>query len=616
MIIDADVLADKQIESCIDSQKNFIVIAGAGSGKTGSLIKALLHVRKQQKKILSEKGQRVACITYTNNAVEEIRSRTDLDELFVISTIHKFLWELIENFQSDIRNSVAKYLIPKRIEKKQEDTKGNSKKAVAARKRIEQLENDLKNLPNVKRFSYDDLGSRNYSDGNLDHDDVIDLASAMIENLPILRRIIGQKFPYIFIDEAQDTFSNVMNALNSVTKDEGLPIIGYFGDPMQQIFDDNRAGEFKGPEGHSIIQKTKNYRCSTEVINLLNTIRPALPQSPGDCNKNRKGSVEMRLVQAEDGEGDRKSYSERQLTDSLKKFDEALSYFGWLDNKEVKRLFLTRQMIAHRAGFSGLNRLFTGKYASKHSEDAFKEGEHLVLKHFINTLLPLVEYREANNSIGITNIMREKSPLLNPNGANKNIALKDVVSLAKEAIEELITIWPNASIKTILLLAKKYNLINFSERLSEHLERPRRVEEYEDDNEDHVKEKSDWLIDELFSMGTKELPLYRDFILNLTPFDTQHGVKGNQFDKVLVVYDDTEARWNNFSFSGLLTPISSGKELTDGQKQRSLNLAYVCFSRTKEDLKIILFVKNPAQAKTELIKNYLFREDQISLAQS
>ena len=129
MSIHKDTPADLEIKDCIDNSQNFAVVAGAGSGKTGSLIKALSYVRNKLGKSLRAANQQVACITYTNVAVENIKRRTDLDELFAVSTIHGFLWSLIENYQSDIRNTLRDELIPKRIEKKQEDDNGGKSKA-------------------------------------------------------------------------------------------------------------------------------------------------------------------------------------------------------------------------------------------------------------------------------------------------------------------------------------------------------------------------------------------------------------------------------------------------------------------------------------------------------
>ena len=91
------------------------------------------------------------------------------------------------------------------------------------------------------------------------------------------------------------------------------------------------------------------------------------------------------------------------------------------------------------------------------------------------------------------------------------------------------------------------------------------------------------------------------------------GVKGEEYKDVLVVFDDVEAAWNNFSFTKTLTPNTSGAP-TEGQYERSRKLAYVCFSRAEENLRILLFTPDPDAAKKELISNNLFEERQISIA--
>jgi DNA helicase-2/ATP-dependent DNA helicase PcrA len=163
----------------------------------------------------------------------------------------------------------------------------------------------------------------------------------------------------------------------------------------------------------------------------------------------------------------------------------------------------------------------------------------------------------------------------------------------------------------VLSVAREHGLVALSERLSEQLDRPPRVEDYDDAK--HSQEKGDWLMDEYLTYQASELSPYRNFILESTPFGTQHGAKGEEFNRVLVVFDDTEANWSNFSFSRLLTPTTAGKDATEGQRKRSLNLAYVCFSRAIQDLRIILFTVDPLGAKRELVDKGLFAGSQVSL---
>ena len=62
--------ADQQVAQCLEEGRSFAMIAGAGAGKTTSLISALDHVRKTFGRSLLKQGQRVACITYTKTSCD------------------------------------------------------------------------------------------------------------------------------------------------------------------------------------------------------------------------------------------------------------------------------------------------------------------------------------------------------------------------------------------------------------------------------------------------------------------------------------------------------------------------------------------------------------------
>jgi DNA helicase-2/ATP-dependent DNA helicase PcrA len=66
--IDIDIDVDIEIRNCLNLQapKSFFLFAGAGSGKTRSLVGALKFIQEKNSKELRLHGQRVAVITYTN----------------------------------------------------------------------------------------------------------------------------------------------------------------------------------------------------------------------------------------------------------------------------------------------------------------------------------------------------------------------------------------------------------------------------------------------------------------------------------------------------------------------------------------------------------------------
>ena len=603
--------ADKEIKICLEAKQSFSVIAGAGSGKTTSLVTALQYLRQTEGVRLRRNDQKIVCITYTNRAVEVISSRLDWDDLFLVSTLHTFLWSQVRRFTPNIREALREQVIPAHIEKKQKDDNGGqSKKAIAAREKILSLRADLESLDAVEKFDYNDTNFSDYPQGLLNHDDIIDIAAYLISENEILRLIIGQKYPYIFVDEAQDTFENVVDALNKLCEIEGLPIVGYFGDPMQQIYD-KRAGDFAGPAGSITITKEENFRCSSKVINLLNAFRKDVQQVPAGENANVDGSVLVRLVAAEPPEGERKKYTEDQIKRASVRFDEALESWDWQGRADVKHLFLVRQMIARRLGFSELHKLFTGQFASSKAQEDYEKGEHFLLKPFVNSLCPLAQAQRNGELRRVLNVLRRSSPAFDPLGVNAKRTLGEMKARSIELTQRLYDLWNDSTLGNILRFCRENKVCQISDRLSEHLDRASRVEDYDPDQ--HSSDKGDWLIDIFLKMTTKEIEPFVAFVSENTPLSTQHGVKGEEYKDVLVVFDDIEAAWNNYSFTKTLTPNTSGTP-TDGQLDRSRKLAYVCFSRAEENLRILLFTPDPDAAKKELIFNELFEETQISIA--
>jgi DNA helicase-2/ATP-dependent DNA helicase PcrA len=606
-----ETAADQEIAACLAAQQSFALIAGAGSGKTTSLITALDVIRSRYGATLRRNAQHVACITYTNRAVDVIADRLHHDDLFVVKTLHSFLWTEIKGFTRDIREAVTNWCIPQRIERAiADDNGGNSQKARKAREQLAKLQDELATMDEVRSFSYEETKYSRYSNGELSHDDIIDIAGYLLREKPILRKAIGYRYPFLFIDEAQDTFHTIVEGFNLVGGERGLPVVGYFGDPWQQVYD-KRAGEFTPPPSGKTITKTENFRCSESVIRLLNAFRKDVTQTAAGKNKGRQGSVTITLIQAEQPAGPRNTYSEDQLERSLKRLDIELARSGWAERDDVTKLFLVRQMIARRLGFPGLHELFTGKYASSRAQDDYEQGEHFLLRPFSTAIWPLVEASKNSSSRQIVDLLRKSGPAFDIDGKNAHRSLRAMTRLAETLIADLREHWESGTTGEVLRFCNEHELVRLPEKLVQALNRERRPEDYDDTT--HAEEKGDWLCDEFFTLDTTQVQAYCDFIEKHTTYSTQHGVKGEEYPNVLVVFDDTAARWTNYSFAKLLTPNTSG-DPTDGQLERSRKLAYVCFSRATDNLRIVLYTPDPRQAKEELINQGFFTEENIQIA--
>lgn len=253
-----DTPADLEVRECLGEARSFVMVAGAGSGKTTSLIKALAHLGETRGSTLRRAGQQIACITFTEVAVGEISHDVGVSPLFHVSTIHSFLWSIIRPFQTDIAAWVVARIDEKIGERQERHAKPGTRAATRIRleQEIADLEVEREAIGHVEKFTYE-TGSR-YAQGILGHDDILRLTPACVAAHPLLRRIVARRFPYIFIDESQDTQPAVIEALRQIACEEPL-CVGFFGDPMQKIYGAG-AGAIALNEGWADITKPENFR--------------------------------------------------------------------------------------------------------------------------------------------------------------------------------------------------------------------------------------------------------------------------------------------------------------------------------------------------------------------
>ncbi len=87
-----------EIKKCIKDDENFVLQGGAGSGKTEILKQTLEYLS------LTYPNKKIACITHTNLAVDEIKSRAG--EGYTISTIHSFLNDCIKDYKKNLHEVI------------------------------------------------------------------------------------------------------------------------------------------------------------------------------------------------------------------------------------------------------------------------------------------------------------------------------------------------------------------------------------------------------------------------------------------------------------------------------------------------------------------------------
>lgn len=114
--------------------------------------------------------------------------------------------------------------------------------------------------------------------------------------------------------------------------------------------------------------------------------------------------------------------------------------------------------------------------------------------------------------------------------------------------------------------------------------KPRRVSSLEEriklaeDPERAAKDQQ--FLDVLRAVPFSQVTSFERYLNDETPFSTNHGVKGEEYENVLVVLDDT--LWTMYKFEAVLAGDAS-----KNQFERTLNLFYVSCSRAMENLVIL-----------------------------
>lgn len=112
----------------------------------------------------------------------------------------------------------------------------------------------------------------------ISHDTLLDYALKMIKTYDLLRRVILDSYPYILIDEYQDTNRRVVEIMRLI-EDHAKSLqrkvfIGYFGDTAQNIYEDGVGGDLISVHPElKVINNQFNRRSHSEVIDVINKIR-------------------------------------------------------------------------------------------------------------------------------------------------------------------------------------------------------------------------------------------------------------------------------------------------------------------------------------------------------
>ena len=299
-------------EQAIPIDEPFKVAAGPGAGKTHWLINHIKKVVSSSHKL--DVVRKVACITYTNVGIDTISSRLNMrNDVVEVCTIHGFLYAnvvkpyihlvakefelkldgLVVIDDSNLKSGGTAAIVLNRIGKSCLDPKIYLKglaRAMWCYKNHEykhykpdypQVYNTKSGKWNVGNAWYMGFKKWLWRGGYMSFEDILYFAYILISRYPDIYRLIQARYPYIFVDEFQDTVPFVVDFLTQLGN-EGV-IVGVVGDKAQSIYDFLGATvqqftDFAVP-GMQEYEIRGNRRSTKQIIDLLNVVRTDFSQN-------------------------------------------------------------------------------------------------------------------------------------------------------------------------------------------------------------------------------------------------------------------------------------------------------------------------------------------------
>lgn len=600
----------------LEAPKSFFLFAGAGSGKTRSLVSALRHLAETYRETLQLRARHVAVITYTNAACDEIVRRTGHDPLFVVRTIHSFAWLQIAGFNADIR-AWLKINLQEEISKlKAEEAKGRAgtKASVARAVQIESKQSRVSRLDEIKTFTYNPSGDNR--EGNaLSHSEVIKIFASFIVDKPLMQRMFVEKFPFLLIDESQDTSRALIDALFTLQGAHADRFcLGLIGDTMQRIYPDGKARiEEQIPETWAKPQKHLNHRCPQRIVRLINRIRAAADTHEQQARDDfPEGWARLFVFPAETPdkpalEGHVRSYMAELTGDP-----------DWKDIARCKVLALEHQMAARRMGFLSM---FEALASIEEFRTAFLDGSFAPTRLFTHCVLPLVKAERNGDKFAAARLVRENSPLLSKDALKLSGDSLGRLRSAQAAVDSLIALWSEGepSCAAIARNIAASGLFVVPDSLTEAMAATRAPLSGAPGAEeaDPVDKRLAALIAFLECPFT-EIPPYAAYVAGDAPFDTHQGVKGLEFDRVMVLMDDGEAKGFLFGYDKLLgakaattADLANSRAGNETSVDRTRRLFYVTCSRARSSLALVAYTSDPGAMRAYVVAQGWFREDEV-----
>lgn len=631
----------KDINECLDNFESFCFDAGAGAGKTYALQKSIEHILKTEGENLKLRNQKILCITYTNAAKDEILSRIGKNSAILASTIHEFLWgfisiqqelltiehekkikeelngieqKIIDNplFGSvnlvDFHNAISDeeflkvfYSTPispagdfksmiKGYSEYFSPYLSNVNKFSSLVKNVDKkykLEETLKEIKNKKskKIIYNPIRNRDKLENYvISHDTLLLYCRNIITSQNLLKRLFSDRYPYVLVDEYQDTDEKVVDIIDSIRKFTICKknfVVGFFGDTLQNIYSSG-VGKLPNKEEYKSITKIFNRRSSNQIVELIEKIR--------------NDNFGQQSIYTDFDNGSYNFY----IADDDFDLDIFLQEKNLVSNTAC--LLMKNDDIARVRGFDVLLAIikkfpiFGGNnFDNVNNEFLQKNLQHM--GWFLREILTFIDFIQKSSDYNST--VKEIVQFIGPSKSTITFGeMKQFISSLRginlstltidECINKIANIQERISGEDIL--RKIFSIDDTTENILLNIKNRAYDYFYYLQDSEEYSEREMIVIDNFFRLDVTQFIKWYKYIFDdlkneEISYYTLHGSKGLEFDNVVVVLQDNFAGKRNYCKYF----FENYNNLTDSdlQFQEVRNLLYVACSRAKIKLCVI-----------------------------
>ncbi|MDT0605321.1 DNA helicase Rep [Thalassotalea castellviae] len=349
-----------------------LVLAGAGSGKTGVICQKIAYLIQK----CDYKARNIAAVTFTNKAAREMKERVvnmldkALTRGLTVSTFHSLGLDIVRKEIKTLGYKPGFTLFDDQDtlallkELTQDELDGDKDLLNKLQSMISNWKNDLL-LPDSAIKLASDADTKMYAEfyamyqkhmkayNALDFDDLILIPTLLLKNFPEVKARWQQKIQYMLVDEYQDTNASQYELVKLITGEKGLLTV--VGDDDQSIY------SWRGAKPQNLvllgedfpqlklIKLEQNYRSSGRILKCANIL---IANNPHVYDKalfsELNYGVELRVVQTknEDHEVERvvgELIGHRFLNRSKFK-DYAILYRGNHQSRLLEKALMTNRI--------------------------------------------------------------------------------------------------------------------------------------------------------------------------------------------------------------------------------------------------------------------------------